>query len=138
LIDIKYDADLLKFMSFFENQTRTKIKDCVMTDALALFIVQPGNIGKAIGKNAVNIKKLTASLNRKIKIVEFNPQVEQFIANYIYPLKVAEITLSDGIVLIKDEDMKTKGLIIGRNAANLRHLESIVQRYFDIKEIKVI
>ena len=33
---------------------------------------------------------------------------------------------------------KTNGLIIGRNAQNLRELENVVNRYFKIKEIKVV
>jgi len=43
-----------------------------------------------------------------------------------------------GIVTIAGPDSKTKGLLIGRNAQNLRNLEANVRRYFEVKEIKVV
>ena len=126
-------------MSFFEKITRTKVKDCIVKEESIIYVVQPGFIGKAVGKNGANVQKLHKLLNRKIKIVEFNPNVIQFIKNYIYPLKSTEIVQDADIVTITGSDTKTKGLLIGRNAANLRFLESVVKRYFkDITEIKVI
>lgn len=135
---IKYDETLIKYMSFFESITRTKLKDIIDNNESLTFIVQPGNISKAIGKKASNVQKLNKALKRKIKIVEFNPDVMQFIKNYSYPLKITDIKKEDDIVTITGEDTKTKGILIGRNASNLRYLEKVVQRYFDIKEIKVI
>jgi len=34
-------------------------------------------------------------------------------------------------------DLKTRGLLIGRNAAHLRSYEEIMKRYFPVKELKV-
>ena len=43
---------------------------------------------------------------------------------------------ADGIVTIEAQDHSSRGLMIGRNASNLRRVESIVQRYFKVEEIK--
>lgn len=128
----------MKFMSMFERVTRSNLKDCFESNELLIFIVQPGQIGKAIGKSASNIKKLEQMFNRKIKIVEFNPQKIQFIKNIIYPLKIKEIEDIEGIVTLTSGDSKTRGILIGRNAQNLRGTESIVKRFFEIQEIKVV
>ena len=77
-------------------------------------------------------------LKRKIKIVEFNSDMIKFITNLLYPYKVESINVDGKIVTIHDEDTKTKGLIIGAKAQNLRQYESIVKKYFDIEEIKVV
>ena len=58
-------------------------------------------------------------------------------ANLITPLKAKDIKLDNRIVTINGADTKTKGLLIGRSAQNLRNYENIVKRYFDIDEIKV-
>ncbi|OIO63623.1 hypothetical protein AUJ83_00980 [Candidatus Woesearchaeota archaeon CG1_02_33_12] len=136
---IKYDLVLMKFMSFFESLTNTRLKDCfVDKNGLLVFVVEENQIAKAIGKKGVNVRNIKEKLNRKIKIVEFNPHLETFVANIIRPLIGKEIKVDDDVVTIVGPDTKTKGLLIGRNGQNLRNYEETVKRYFDIKEIKVI
>lgn len=127
-------------MSLFESITRSRLKDCFIDkNEMQTFVVQPGEIGKAIGKSAINVKKLEQMLNRKIKIVEFNSEILGFVRNLVFPLKTRNVVIKDGIVTIESEDTKTRGLIIGRNATNLRNFEAIAKKYFpELKEIKVI
>ena len=136
---IKYDLVLMKFMSFFESLTNTRLKDCfVDKNGLLVFVVEENQIAKAIGKKGVNVRNIKEKLNRKIKIVEFNPHLETFVANIIRPLIGKEIKVDDDVVTIVGPDTKTRGLLIGRSGQNLRNYEEIVKRYFDINEIKVI
>lgn len=137
-MNIKFDRKSIVLMGSFEATTKAKLKDFYESDEQLLFIVLPGELYKAVGKNGINVKKLANKFKKRIKIVEFSPEVEQFITNYIYPLKATAIKVADKIVTIEGEDVKTKGLLIGRNASNLRRLESIVKRHFDIVEIKVV
>ena len=136
---IKYDLNLMKFMSFFENLTNTRLKDCFIDkNSLLFFVVEENQIAMAIRKKGVNVRNIKEKLNRKIKIVEFNSNLETFVANIIRPLTGNEIKVDDKIITIVGPDTKTKGLLIGRNGQNLRNYEEIVKRYFDINEIKVI
>jgi transcription termination/antitermination protein NusA len=135
---IVFDTDVLKLMALFENVTHSKLKDCFFDREKLVFLVDQGELGKALGKNKMNVMKLEKMLNRKVKIVEFNPSRMEFIRNYLIPLRLVSITEDDDIVTITGPDTKTKGLIIGIKAQNLRNLEKIVSKYFPIKEIKVI
>ena len=55
------------------------------------------------------------------------------------PLKILEAKNEDDIVTLTGPDQKTKGLMIGAKAANLRMYEKIVQKYYpQLKEIKVV
>jgi len=139
MMKIKYDLNLMKFMSFFESLTKARLKDCFIDkNSLLVFVVEENQIAKAIGKKGINVRNIKEKLNRKIKIVEFNPHLETFVANIIRPLIGKEIKVDDNVVTITGPDTKTKGLLIGRNGQNLRNYEGIVKRYFDINEIKVI
>lgn len=122
----------------FETLTQTKLKDCIVEEDRIIFIVEANQIGKAIGKKGVNVKKIENLLNKKIKVTEFNSNVLQFIQNFIYPLKVRDIKEEDKIITITGPDTKTRGLLIGRDAKNLNNLKSIVKRYFDVEDIKVV
>jgi len=136
---IKYDINLMKFMQLFESLTRAKLKDCInnVEDEQLIFIVEENEIGKAIGKKGSNVRRLEDLLKRKIKIVEFNPDIKQFIRNFVMPLQIKEVNEEDNKITITGFDTKTKGLLIGRERKNLENLKSVVKRYFDVEDIRV-
>jgi N utilization substance protein A len=136
---ITYDAQLLKLMPLFERVTRTRVKDVFYDDnELLTFVVPQKDIGKAIGKNASNVKKLKGMLKRNIKIVAFNSSPTKFVENLIYPIK-AQVEKQGNTIVIKGNDTKSKGILIGRNKSNIINTQNIVNKYFkDIEEIKVV
>ncbi|MCC7574124.1 NusA-like transcription termination signal-binding factor [Candidatus Woesearchaeota archaeon] len=135
----KYDVQTLQIMTMFEKITRAKLKDCFTNKDKLYFIVQHGELRKALGDKKENVQKLVKATNRNIKIVEFNPNVLDFVKNIMHPLKMEDINMIEGIITIKGTDTKTKGLMIGARAQNLRNYEDIVKKYFEeIKEIKVV
>lgn len=129
----------MRLMSLFSKVTRVLPKACFEDDLENLiFIIPPKTIRNAFGRDGANIKRLTDLLKRKFKIIEYNENLLVFVKNSILPLKADEITQENDIISVKSSDVKTKSLLIGRNARNLRALEKVVQKYFPIKEIKVI
>jgi transcription termination/antitermination protein NusA len=140
MVKILLTQELMGFMSLFSKITRVPVKDC-FTDSQGLltFVVSHQFVGKAVGKKAVNIQKLERLLKRKIRILGFHVDVTRFVLSVVFPLRVASIEKEDSTLLLKDGNKKTKSLLIGRNAQNLRNTETIVRRYFsEITEIKVI
>lgn len=134
---IIYDSSAMKLMSFFEEITHAKLKDCIIHLNQLIFIVHPGQIGKAIGKKGVNVKRLESALKKRIKIVEFSDDVTIFTKNLIYPLKVMDIKEEDKTITIYSDDTKTKGLLIGRDSQNLKNTEQTIKRHFNINKLKV-
>jgi len=133
-----YDIDLIKIINLFEQVTHARVKEAFYMKDVLVFIVFEGDKFKALGKNLVNLHKIEDMLQKKVKIVEFNSDTIKFITNLIYPFKVESIVQNDKVITITDSDMKTKGLLIGAKAQNLRMYEGIVKKYFEIEEIKVI
>lgn len=136
---IKYDVQILSTMALFEKITHARLKDCFDNRDKLTFVVQEGQIGKALGKQRVNLKKLEDTFKRKIKIVEFNSDILTFIKNLMFPLRILEIKREEDIIIIKGPDTKTKGLMIGAQAQNLRNYEEVTKKYFpELKEIKIV
>lgn len=140
------NTESLMQISLFQKVTKSKVKDCFEDNFKQLtFCVQPGELFKALGKNGSTIKKLDSLFKRKLKIIEYNPKLEKFVENLCYPNKIKAVEFSDETlwdenkktVRVVPEDVKSRGYIIGKDASNLRNIESIVKRYFDIDEIKV-
>ncbi len=136
MVRLKLDPECLGLSSVFERITRVRVKDCFKDGKTIYFIVDPGDAGKAIGKGAVNIKKVQSVLGKRIRVVEYRDDVCSFIKNLIYPVSVEEIIEEDGLVVIKDNSYSTKSKLIGRDRKNLLVLNRAVQRFFN-KEVKV-
>lgn len=138
-MSIVYDTELIKIRSLFEKITRTTVKDCFNDNNGKLtFVVAKGMIRKALGPKNTNLFKFQDAIKKKIRIIEYNEDVDKFIRNIYHPIPIAEITEEEGVYIISSADYKTRGLLIGRNASNLRNAESLAKRLFPaIKEIKV-
>ncbi len=134
---IKYDSGLMKLITLFESATGANVKDCIANERL-VFIIEENEMGKAIGKNGANIKRMESMLKKKIKLVEFNKNVLVFVKNLVHPIESLDIRQENGIVEIHGKDTSAKAMLIGRERQNINHLNDIAKRYFDIKEIKVV
>lgn len=133
---IKYDSDLMKLITLFESMTGAKVKDCIANEKL-IFVIEENEMGKAIGRNGANIKKMENMLKKKIRLVEFSNDVLQFVKNAIYPAEAAGIRNENSVITIQGKDTSSKAMLIGRERQNLNHLNGLVKRYFGIKEIRV-
>ena len=123
--------------SLMEKMTKAKVKDCFTDeDGTIYFVVASGELGKAIGKGARNVKRLQQELQRRIRVIEHSNNVIEFVKNIIYPLRVQSIREEQDAVVIKDSNRKTKSALIGRGGKNLQLTNRAVKRFFN-KEVKV-
>ena len=60
MVRLRLDSETLGLSSILERIARVKVKDCFKWDDTdtVYFIVEFGHLGKAVGKNAVNVKRI--------------------------------------------------------------------------------
>ncbi|MFC1800472.1 NusA-like transcription termination signal-binding factor [Nanoarchaeota archaeon] len=134
---IKLDLNSMKIISLFETITRASVRDCFEDEDRMILIVNEGEIGKAIGKGSVNVRKIENALKKKVRIIEYNADMQKFVRNVVFPLRLEEVSIEGNVMMISAADHKTRGLLIGRSAQNLRSYERVIKRYFPIDELKV-
>lgn len=130
---ISYDMETIRHINLFEKITRSHVKDCFKVDENLVFIVQPGQLRFALGKQGANVKKISSILKKNIRVYEFNPTPEKFISNLLYPIRPKQIVREDDTIIIKPNDIKEKGQIFGREKTNLKRIQDIVSKYFPVK-----
>ena len=136
---MKYDAETIGLVNLFEKMAKVNVKECFYFKDKLTFMVNKGMMNKALGKNKATLLRLEKTFNKPLRIIEFNDELEQFIKNLIAPLTVVKYEEEDDVVTLTGRDTKTKGLMIGSKAKNLRETETIVRKYFpELKEIKVV
>lgn len=134
---IVLDTQTVQLIAFFERMTGARVKDCIPTDEQVLFVVEEGEIAKAIGKGGKNPRELERIAKKKVRIVDFHPDLVEFVKHLVAPAEITQAELENTTLIVQAKDLKTRGLLIGRGASHLRFFESIVKRYFPITEIKV-
>lgn len=136
---IKYDTVLIQAIALFEKVTGTTVRDLIVDRTSSLvFVVEQHEAGRAIGRGGSTLRRLQELLKRKIKIVEFDPDITQFVRNLLYPLRVKAVRLDGDVVVIEGTDRENRALVIGKDRQNLRQYEEIVRRHFAVSELKVV
>lgn len=127
----------IQYINIFEKIARVRPSDCFNYGFYLVFVVPQVELSKAIGQNGVNAKKISATINKKIKIISNNGNKEDFVKSIISPIKFKELKLEDGTVSIK-AGPQSKALLIGKNSTRLKELKGILERYFKIENIRVM
>lgn len=125
---------MIRVINAFENITGTEVRDCVSNDVI-YFLVNPGKIAIAIGKNGQNIKTAERMLKKPIKIFEWAEDRDQFIRNMIPSTQ--KIEANNGKVTITI-DRENRGAVIGKKGANIKVIKEFLERNSDVKEVKLL
>ena len=132
MVRFKLDPEIMGLSSVFECEAKVAVKDCFRDDETIFYIVGEGEAGRAIGKGGMHVKQIQEKLGKRIRIIEYHENVEQFVRNVIAPLQVEQVRLREGVVIIADSSRKTKSLLMGRESKNLELLQRAVRRFFSV------
>ncbi|HJJ46898.1 MAG TPA: NusA-like transcription termination signal-binding factor [Methanocorpusculum sp.] len=143
--EITISEDAMRLIAQFENMTGAGARDCVIDNKFGriLFIINPGEMGLAIGKKGANVKKAADVFGKKVEIVEYNPDKVQFLRNCFLPIQIQTVTFEEG----KEEGMKVayigvkpeeRGLAIGKEGRNIIKAKSLALRQFNISNVELL
>jgi N utilization substance protein A len=140
---IKITADEMRYIALFENVSGASVKDCIVDEeqGRVIFIVNPGQVGIAIGRGGRNIHQLEKMTGKKQEIIEYSEDPAQFIKNSLKPAVVKEVRVSErtdgkkiAVVTVAPKD---KGVAIGKNGKNAERLRFLAKRYFNIQHVSI-
>lgn len=138
MISQKLTLEKMGHIVLFENITNVAVKDYFENEDQIVYIVQKEDVGKAIGSGGKNIKILGSKLKRAIKVVGYEEEVNEFIKNLAYPIKISNIYKGeDNIINLKTDDYSSRGLLIGKRGKNLEMMQKIISQYHPVK-LKVL
>ncbi|MCQ8893655.1 MAG: NusA-like transcription termination signal-binding factor [Methanolinea sp.] len=143
MVEVLLNEDCMRLMSQFEKLTGAGSRDCVIDDRnnRIIFVINPGEMGLAIGKSGASIKKAMEVMGKKIEVVEYAQNPEQFIRNCFLPAKVTSVVLEgdeDSLVAqveVRDED---RGLAIGKEGKNIFKAKKLAQRQHNISDVLLV
>ena len=141
--EVKLTEDCMRLISQFESLTGAGSRDCVIDErnTRLIFVVNPGDMGLAIGKKGASIKKASEVMGKKIEVVEYSSNPQQFIKNCFLPAQVTSMTFEGEQgeqsvqVEVRDED---RGIAIGKDGKNIFKAKKLAQRQHNIIDVQIL
>lgn len=133
------DMQLMRYINLFERISGVSTTDCFNYGNTLFFAIPKSKMNRALGPRGSNIKKLSDTLRRKIKLIEMpssDEGIKKFIENLISPIEVTNIELKEGELVIS-APMQSRAMLIGRNRVREDELKEILNKLFKIKSLKI-
>ncbi len=136
MVEVKLTEDCMRLISQFESLTGAGSRDCGVDDrnARLIFVINPG-------KKGASIKKASEVMGKKIEVVEYNSNVEQFLKNCFLPAQVTSILFEGeddtktATVEVRDED---RGIAIGKEGKNIFKAKKLALRQHNIADVQIL
>ena len=136
--------ECMRLISQFESLTGAGSRDCVVDNRneRIIFVINPGDMGLAIGKSGSSIKKASDVMGKRIEVVEYSADPGQFLRNCFLPAQVTDIDFDTdeedqqvALIEVRDED---RGLAIGKAGKNIFKAKVLAQRQHDIADVQLM
>ncbi|MBE6507438.1 MAG: NusA-like transcription termination signal-binding factor [Methanocorpusculum parvum] len=142
--EITISEDDMRLIAQFENLTGAGARDCVVDEKFGriLFVINPGEMGLAIGKKGASVKKASDAFGKKVEVVEYNPDKVQFLRNCFLPVQIQTVTFEqneegDEIAYIEVQ-AEDRGLAIGKEGKNIIKAKKLALRQFDLVNVEMV
>jgi N utilization substance protein A len=141
--EIKLTSEQLSLMSLFQGMSGATAKDCILDEKgnRIIFVVTKGQMGLAIGRDGVSVKKVERAVKRPVEVVEWSDDPSEMIKNALGARFIEEIRVTDrldgtkGIVVVVDP--RKKGAVLGLGGKNAEKVRLLAKRYFGISNVQI-
>lgn len=131
---VKLETHTIRIIAAFEKMTKVHARDCVTVEDTLYFLVEPDKIGFAIGKNGSNIKEVSRSLGKTVRLFAYHKEPTEMIKSMIPTVKSVDIKDDTANITVPAGD---RVAVIGRNGKNIKAIKDIMNRHFGIKNVKL-
>ena len=131
---IELDDKGLNYFTQFEKVTQVMPSDYLETSGWLLFLVDLPQLGKAIGKKGVNVKKLAEMFRKKVVVIGDSKDPEIFVRSFFNNVGIVNIEIIDvmgekNIVLTVNEN--DRGIAIGREGERIKAAKELLKKKFN-------
>ena len=133
------DMQFMRYINLFEKISRVSTTNCFVYNNVIIFAVPKELVSTAIGPGAVNVKRMSETLRKKIKVVTMptgDAGIKKFIEEIVEPIKLNSLELKDGIVIVS-ADRQGKAMLIGRNRVREQELTEILTKTLKVQGLKI-
>jgi len=143
MTEFRLTSEELSMLSMFQGMTGAMARDCVIDDKMSrvIFVVAPGQMGLAIGKDGASVKKIERALRRPVEIVEWAEDIEGMVKNAMGARYIQDVRIGDKLDGTKTVtvvvDYRKKGAALGMGGRNAEKVRLLLRRYHGIGSVQI-
>ncbi|HNV01253.1 MAG TPA: KH domain-containing protein [archaeon] len=121
-------------MNALTSVSKVSPKDCIVENNIVTFLVNSDEVGKAIGKKAINVKELESKLKKRIEIIGFYEKPEIVIEKTFDALSTSVKEGKEKVVIMMDGTNKRK--VLG-NFSRFKRVKELIKRNYGVEIVLV-
>lgn len=133
------DIQDIMHLNLFSQVTRINTRFCIKYNNAIIFGVPKSFLNKAVGEGGKNLKRLSESLGKRVRIIALPRGIEDakgFLLTIVKPLTFKDFEIKGNEIIIT-AGIQNKAALIGREKRRLLELQKIAEDFFG-KELKII
>ena len=133
------DMQTMRYINLLDRASNVKTTKCFVYNNMIIFAVPRIMVSRALGQNAVNVRKLQDQLGKRVRIVaepSSMEDAERFVLDIVEPVKFKSLIFKEGVFVIS-ATTASKASLIGRNKRRLDELNQIIKDNLGY-EVKII
>jgi len=132
----KLSNEDFQLLGILDSRTGARAIDVLNAESL-VFLLEKGELGKAIGKGGANLERLRHVFGKNVEFVEYSSELSEFVKNLFKPAEVLGVDKRGNELAVKVDAAK-KGLAIGRGGEKIKRAKLLLNKYFGIENLKVL
>lgn len=125
------DMQVMRYINLFTKITRISPRYCFKYNNQLIYLVKNNEVSKAIGKEAINAKKIMSTLRKKIKILaipkdDSSKEIKLFLEKLVEPVEVTDVDIRDEIIKVSATRIN-KSSLIGRERVREKEMAKIIK-----------
>ncbi len=135
------DMQLMRYINLFSKTTNIQTTKVFVYNNQIIFAVPKSKVSMAIGRGAVNVKRMNDILRKKIKVVTMpaiddNEGIGKFVEETVAPVEFNKIEIKDNSVVVT-AGRQSKAALIGRNRTREKELGDALKSFFHIGKFRI-
>lgn len=129
----------MRYLNLFSKVTRVSTRFCFKYNEVIIFCVPRKFVSKAVGEKGKNIRKLSETLRKRIKVIPAPRGIEDakvFIEAVIDPVKFNDMEVTNDEIVIT-AGSHNKAALIGRNRRRQIEMQRIIKDFFG-REFRIV
>ncbi|MEN7982529.1 MAG: hypothetical protein ABFQ65_03715 [Nanoarchaeota archaeon] len=129
----------IRYLNLFSRITKINTRFCFKYNEIIFFCVPKNLLSRTIGENAINVKKISEVLKKRIRIIACPngiDNIKKFIESIVNPVTFKELEIKDNQVILT-AGQQSKAALLGRNKRRLLEMQTIIENYFG-KEFRIV
>ena len=135
------DMQLMRYINLFAKTTGVQTTKVFVYNNQIVFAVPKSKVSAAIGRGAINARKLNDILRKKIKVVamptvDSNDEIGKFVGEVVAPVEFNKIEVKEDSVVIT-AGRQSKASLIGRGRQREKELADVLKNFFRITKFRI-